>query len=130
MPFGHCHPEISAAAKAQLDRLWHTSNVFYTEPQVTLAELLTSLSGLDRAFFCNSGAEANEALLKLARKAQHARGQPGRFEFVCFENSFHGRTLATVTATGVSRTDGTSFFWLLVVAAGASGVWPLASAMA
>ena len=100
LPFGHCHPEITAAAKAQLDRLWHTSNVFYTEPQVTLAELLTSLSGLDRAFFCNSGAEANEALLKLARKAQHARGQPGRFEFVCFETSFHGRTLATVTATG------------------------------
>ncbi|MGZ3481376.1 MAG: aspartate aminotransferase family protein, partial [Myxococcaceae bacterium] len=100
LPFGHCHPEITAAAKAQLDRLWHTSNVFYTEPQITLAELLTSLSGLDRAFFCNSGAEANEALLKLARKAQHARGQHGRFEFVCFESSFHGRTLATVTATG------------------------------
>jgi len=103
LPFGHCHPEISAAAKAQLDRLWHTSNVFYTEPQVALAELLTSLSGLDRAFFCNSGAEANEALLKLARKAQHGRGQPGRFEFVCFENSFHGRTLATVTATGQAK---------------------------
>jgi len=103
LPFGHCHPEITAAAKAQLDRLWHTSNVFYTEPQVGLAELLTSLSGLDRAFFCNSGAEANEALLKLARKAQHARGQPGRFEFVCFESSFHGRTLATVTATGQTK---------------------------
>ncbi|HZX41204.1 MAG TPA: aminotransferase class III-fold pyridoxal phosphate-dependent enzyme, partial [Myxococcaceae bacterium] len=103
LPFGHCHPEITAAARAQLDRLWHSSNVFYTEPQITLAELLTSLSGLDRAFFCNSGAEANEALLKLARKAQHARGQPGRFEFVCFETSFHGRTLATVTATGQPR---------------------------
>jgi acetylornithine/N-succinyldiaminopimelate aminotransferase len=100
LPFGHCHPEITAAAKAQLDKLWHTSNVFYTEPQVTLAELLTSASGLDRAFFCNSGAEANEAMLKLARKAQRERGQTGRFEFVCFENSFHGRTLATVTATG------------------------------
>jgi len=103
LPFGHCHPEITAAAKAQMDKLWHTSNVFYTEPQITLAELLTSLSGLDRAFFCNSGAEANEALLKLARKAQHARGQPGRFEFVCFETSFHGRTLATVTATGQTK---------------------------
>jgi acetylornithine/N-succinyldiaminopimelate aminotransferase len=103
LPFGHCHPEISAAARAQLDRLWHTSNVFYTEPQIALAELLTSLSGLDRAFFCNSGAEANEALLKLARKAQHARGQPGRFEFVCFETSFHGRTLATVTTTGQTK---------------------------
>ena len=100
LPFGHCHPEITAAAKAQLDKLWHTSNVFYTEPQVHLAELLTAASGLDRAFFCNSGAEANEAMLKLARKAQRERGQPGRFEFICFDNSFHGRTLATVTATG------------------------------
>jgi hypothetical protein len=109
-PWRHRHlalrplpPDITAAAKAQMDRLWHASNVFYTEPQVTLAELLTSLSGLDRAFFCNSGAEANEALLKLARKTQHARGQPGRFEFVCFETSFHGRTLATVTATGQTK---------------------------
>jgi len=103
LPFGHCHPEITAAAKAQLDKLWHTSNVFYTEPQVHLAELLTAASGLDRAFFCNSGAEANEAMLKLARKAQRERGQPGRFEFVCFDNSFHGRTLATVSATGQPR---------------------------
>src|SRR5262249_4609683 len=100
LPFGHCHPEITQAAKAQLDKLWHTSNVFYTEPQVRLAELLTAASGLDRAFFCNSGAEANEAMLKLARKAQRDRGQPGRFEFVCFDNSFHGRTLATVSVTG------------------------------
>ena len=92
---GHCHPEVVAAVKAQLEKLWHTSNVFYTEPQVTLAELLTSLSGLDRAFFCNSGAEANEALLKLARKVQKDRGQADRFEVICFENSFHGRTLAT-----------------------------------
>jgi acetylornithine/N-succinyldiaminopimelate aminotransferase len=103
LPFGHCHPEITAAAKAQLDKLWHTSNVFYTEPQVTLAELLTRASGLDRAFFCNSGAEANEAMLKLARKVQKERGQPGRVEFVCFESSFHGRTLATVTATGQTK---------------------------
>ncbi|HVE84739.1 MAG TPA: acetylornithine transaminase, partial [Myxococcales bacterium] len=64
------------------------------------AELLTSLSGLDRAFFCNSGAEANEALIKLARKVQKDRGAPDRFELITFENSFHGRTLATVTATG------------------------------
>jgi acetylornithine/N-succinyldiaminopimelate aminotransferase len=103
LPFGHCHPEITAAAKAQLEKLWHASNVFYTEPQVTLAELLTAASGLDRAFFCNSGAEANEAMLKLARKVQKERGQPGRVEFVCFESSFHGRTLATVTATGQTK---------------------------
>jgi acetylornithine/N-succinyldiaminopimelate aminotransferase len=100
LPFGHCHPEITAAVKAQLDKLWHVSNVFYSEPQIALAEKLLQLSGLDRAFFCNSGAEANEALIKLARKVQKDRGQMERVEFLCFERSFHGRTLATVTATG------------------------------
>jgi acetylornithine/N-succinyldiaminopimelate aminotransferase len=100
LPFGHCHPGITAAVKAQLDKLWHVSNVFYSEPQIALAEKLLQLSGLDRAFFCNSGAEANEALIKLARKVQKDRGQTERVELVCFERSFHGRTLATVTATG------------------------------
>jgi acetylornithine/N-succinyldiaminopimelate aminotransferase len=100
LPFGHCHPEITAAVKAQLDKLWHVSNVFYSEPQIALAEKLLLASGLDRAFFCNSGAEANEALIKLARKVQKDRGQTERVELVCFEHSFHGRTLATVTATG------------------------------
>ncbi|MBK7858638.1 MAG: aspartate aminotransferase family protein [Archangiaceae bacterium] len=99
---GHCHPQVTAAAKAQLDQLWHCSNVFYSEPQVALAEKLTAASGLPnaRAFFCNSGAEANEALIKLARRAQKDRGQSGRYEILTFENSFHGRTLATLTATG------------------------------
>jgi acetylornithine/N-succinyldiaminopimelate aminotransferase len=99
---GHCHPEVTAAAKKQLDTLWHCSNVFYTEPQIGLAEKLTSASGLPgaRAFFCNSGGEANEALIKLARRAQKDRNQPGRYEILTFENSFHGRTLATLTATG------------------------------
>ena len=99
---GHCHPEVTAAATKQLNTLWHTSNVFYTEPQIELAERLTEASGLTdaRAFFCNSGAEANEALIKLARRAQKDRGQPGRYEILTFENSFHGRTLATLTATG------------------------------
>jgi acetylornithine/N-succinyldiaminopimelate aminotransferase len=100
LPFGHCHPEITAAVKAQLDKLWHVSNVFYSEPQIALAEKLLAASELDRVFFCNSGAEANEALIKLARKVQKDRGQTERVEFVCFERSFHGRTLATVTATG------------------------------
>jgi acetylornithine/N-succinyldiaminopimelate aminotransferase len=100
LPFGHCHPDITAAVKAQLDKLWHVSNVFYSEPQIALAEKLLQASGLERAFFCNSGAEANEALIKLARKVQKDRGQPERVETVCFERSFHGRTLATVTATG------------------------------
>jgi len=97
---GHCHPEVVAAVKAQLDTLWHVSNVFYSEPSIDLAAQLTALSGLPRAFFCNSGAEANEALIKLARKVMKDRGTPERFEILCFENSFHGRTLATVTATG------------------------------
>jgi acetylornithine/N-succinyldiaminopimelate aminotransferase len=97
---GHCHPEVVAAVKAQLDTLWHVSNVFYSEPQIELAAQLTALSGLPRAFFCNSGAEANEALLKLARKVMKDRGTPEKFEIITFENSFHGRTLATVTATG------------------------------
>jgi acetylornithine/N-succinyldiaminopimelate aminotransferase len=97
---GHCHPEVVAAVKAQVDTLWHVSNVFYSEPSIELAAQLTALSGLPRAFLCNSGAEANEALIKLARKVMKDRGTPERFEILCFENSFHGRTLATVTATG------------------------------
>ncbi len=102
---GHCHPAVTAAAKAQLDKLWHCSNVFYSEPQIQLAEKLTAASGLKdaRAFFCNSGAEANEALIKLARRAQKDRGQKERFEILTFENSFHGRTLATLTATGQTK---------------------------
>jgi acetylornithine/N-succinyldiaminopimelate aminotransferase len=99
---GHCHPAVVAAAKAQLDTLWHVSNVFYSEPQIALAERLTKASGLPvaRAFFCNSGAEANEALIKLARRAQReVMGHPERFEIITFEGGFHGRTLATVTAT-------------------------------
>jgi acetylornithine/N-succinyldiaminopimelate aminotransferase len=99
---GHCHPGLVAAARAQLESLWHISNVFYTEPQIALAERLTAASGLPgaRAFFCNSGAEANEALIKLARRAMKDRGHQGRYELITFENSFHGRTLATLTATG------------------------------
>lgn len=97
---GHCHPEVTAAVVAQLGRLWHVSNVFYSRPQIELAEKLTALSGLPRAFFCNSGGEANEALIKLTRRVMKDRGAPERFEIICFESSFHGRTLATVTATG------------------------------
>jgi acetylornithine/N-succinyldiaminopimelate aminotransferase len=100
---GHCHPEVVAAVKAQVDKLWHISNVFYSEPQIELAARLTAASGLDRAFFCNSGAEANEALIKLTRKAMKDRGSPERHEIITFENSFHGRTLATVTATGQTK---------------------------
>ncbi|MGA9525457.1 MAG: acetylornithine transaminase [Myxococcaceae bacterium] len=98
---GHAHPEVTAAAKAQLDRIWHASNGVWTQPSIDLAEKLTRLSGLDRAFFCNSGAEANEALIKLARKYQkEVAGKPERFEIIAFEDSFHGRTLGTLTLTG------------------------------
>ena len=98
---GHCHPAVVAAAKKQMETLWHVSNVFYSEPQIALAERLTASSGLPgaRAFFCNSGAEANEALIKLARRAQVDRGFTDRYELLTFESSFHGRTLATLTAT-------------------------------
>jgi len=99
---GHCHPEVVGAAKKQLETLWHISNVFYSEPSINLAERLTKASGLDdaRAFFCNSGAEANEALIKLARRYQQVvKGEKERGEILTFEKSFHGRTLATVTAT-------------------------------
>jgi acetylornithine/N-succinyldiaminopimelate aminotransferase len=99
---GHCHPGVVAAAKKQLDTLWHVSNVFYSEPQIQLAARLTKASGLPgaRAFFCNSGAEANEALIKAARRYQHeVKGNKERSEIITFEGGFHGRTLATVTAT-------------------------------
>jgi len=91
---GHRHPAPLAAAHAQLDRLWHASNLFATEPAAELAEVLSERFGGARAFFCNSGAEANEAALKYARKAT---GKPG---VLALEGSFHGRTLATLAVTG------------------------------
>ncbi len=91
---GHCHPAPLAAAQAQLERLWHTSNLYGTEPMATLAGLLSERFGGSRAFFCNSGAEAIEAALKWARKAT------GRPEVVALENSFHGRTHGALAVTG------------------------------
>ncbi|AKU89775.1 aspartate aminotransferase family protein [Vulgatibacter incomptus] len=96
---GHCHPKVVAALEAQSKQLWHASNVVYTLPQIELAERICSSSFAERVFFCNSGAEANEAALKLARRWQRDRGQD-RFEIIAFQSSFHGRTLFTVTATG------------------------------
>lgn len=98
--FGHCHPELVAAATEQAGRLWHVSNLYYAEPTVRLAEALVDSTFAERAFFCNSGAEANEAAIKLVRKyASDAGRGPEEREIVTFEGSFHGRTLATVTAT-------------------------------
>lgn len=98
---GHGDPDVLAALHAQADRLWHTSNVFLTEPPLCLAEELVAASGFAaRVFFCNSGAEANEAAIKLARRfAANAGRPPERRAIVSFHGSFHGRTLATVTAT-------------------------------
>ena len=91
---GHCHPAPLAAATAQLERLWHASNLYRTEPAEKLASLLSERFGGAQAFFCNSGAEAIEAALKYARKAT---GKPG---IVALEGSFHGRTLGALSATG------------------------------
>ncbi len=96
---GHCHPKVVAAIKAQVDVLIHTSNDYYTEPQLRLAALLTGQFPDSRAFFCNSGAEANEAALKLARK-YGKRLSADRVEIITTWKSFHGRTFGAITATG------------------------------
>ena len=96
---GHGDPELAQALGDQAGRLWHTSNLYFVEPAVRLAEELCEASFADRVFFCNSGAEANEAAIKLARKHASLRHGPEKREIVTFRNGFHGRTLATVTAT-------------------------------
>ena len=96
---GHGDPELAEALAAQAGRLWHVSNLYFAEPVVRLAEELCEASFADRVFFCNSGAEANEAAIKLARKHASLRHGPEKREIVTFHGGFHGRTLATVTAT-------------------------------
>ena len=97
---GHCHPALVEAISQQARRLIHVSNLYYHELQGRLAEKLADKIGLGKCFFCNSGAEANEALFKLARKIGN---QSGRFEILACENSFHGRTLAGISATGQAK---------------------------
>ena len=98
--FGHRHPELMAAVTAQAGRLLHASNLYYVESTVRLAEELVDATFAERVFFCNSGAEANEAAIKIVRKhASEAGRGPDEREIITFEGSFHGRTLATVTAT-------------------------------
>ncbi len=117
---GHANPILRAALEEQAARLWHVSNLYTTEPQIRLAERLTANSFAEAVYFCNSGAEANEAALKLARRhhydrwqaargsdssadapaAGHAASDGPRFEIIAFEGAFHGRTLFTVSATG------------------------------
>ena len=98
---GHCDPDLTAALVDQAGKLWHTSNVFYSEPPVRLAQELVAASRFaQRVFLCNSGAEANEAAIKLVRKWATAQGRaPDKRVIVTFHGSFHGRTLAAVTAT-------------------------------
>jgi acetylornithine/N-succinyldiaminopimelate aminotransferase len=96
---GHCHPKVVAALEEQAHSLWHVSNLFTTKPQVELAERLTRHSFAERIYFGNSGAEANEAALKLSRRWHRDRGDD-RFEIIAFDGAFHGRTLFTVSATG------------------------------
>jgi acetylornithine/N-succinyldiaminopimelate aminotransferase len=98
---GHCHPALVRALEEQARTLWHVSNHYFIPRQIELAEALLAVTPFARrAFFCNSGAEANEALLKLARKVHADRGDPKRHEIVATDDSFHGRTLFTVTVTG------------------------------
>jgi acetylornithine and succinylornithine aminotransferases len=96
---GHQDPELVEALMAQARKLWHASNVYFTEPAVRLAEEFIQATFAERVFFCNSGAEANEAAIKLARKYASEHFPPEKREIITFEGSFHGRTLTTVTAT-------------------------------
>jgi acetylornithine/N-succinyldiaminopimelate aminotransferase len=97
---GHGHPDVVAALRRQAERLGHVANYFYNEPNVLLARELCQRAGFARAFFCNSGTEAIEALLKLARRHFFNQGQTGRYNIIAFERSFHGRTLGALAATG------------------------------
>jgi acetylornithine/N-succinyldiaminopimelate aminotransferase len=100
---GHGHPDLVHAIQHQAAQLIHTSNLYYTEPQVKLGQMLVEHSFADKVFFCNGGAEANEAAIKLARRYSHDKYGAGRFEIITMKNSFHGRTMATLTATGQDK---------------------------
>lgn len=104
---GHCNPEVNAALEAQARKLWHVSNLFYQEEQLELARRLLSTSHHGKAFFCNSGAEANEACIKLARRYMRKVQRRDAFEIITLSGCFHGRTLGTLAATGrESLSDG------------------------
>ncbi len=100
---GHAHPNVVEALTAQAKKLFHVSNLFYMEPQTKAAEMLTEHSFGDKVFFCNSGAEANEAAIKLARRYSWKKYGEGRSTIIAMENSFHGRTMATLSATGQTK---------------------------
>jgi predicted acetylornithine/succinylornithine family transaminase len=100
---GHCHPRVVIALQKQAQRLLHVSNLYHIEPQIKLAKLLVKLSFADKAFFCNSGAEAVEGAIKLARKYSKDHFSPRRFDIITAYSSFHGRTMAALSATGQER---------------------------
>jgi acetylornithine/N-succinyldiaminopimelate aminotransferase len=100
---GHAHPHLVDALKRQADKLWHTSNLYGIAEQDRLAERLVAHSFADTAFFCNSGAEALEAAIKIARRFHHQRGQSERYRILTFEGAFHGRTFATISAGGQDK---------------------------
>ncbi len=100
---GHAHPDVVLAAQAQLQQLVHVSNLYYTIPQVELAEALVADSFADRVFFANSGAEVIEGAIKLCRRYARERFGPGRHRLICMHNSFHGRTFGALSATGQDK---------------------------
>jgi acetylornithine aminotransferase/acetylornithine/N-succinyldiaminopimelate aminotransferase len=100
---GHSHPKVVKTIQGQAEDLIHVSNFYYIEPQIQLASLLCQNSFADKVFFCNSGAEANEGAIKLARKYAKEKMKGDRFEIITMERSFHGRTLATLTATAQEK---------------------------
>ena len=100
---GHAHPAVGRALCDQSDVLWHVSNLYYTVPQTELAAWLIDHSFADRVFFCNSGAEANEAAIKLCRKYFYDQGEKDRFRIITMGQSFHGRTMAALSATGQDK---------------------------
>lgn len=99
---GHCHPAVTKAVQHQAETLIHTSNFYHIPLQTQLADKLTQVSGMEQAFFCNSGAEANEAAIKIARKYGHSKGID-KPVIIVMDGSFHGRTMATLTATGNAK---------------------------
>jgi len=100
---GHCHPAVVAAISRQAQELLHVSNLYHIRPQIELAQKLVEHSFADKAFFCNSGAEANEAAIKLARRYAWQKWGGKRYKIITFGNSFHGRTLATISATAQTK---------------------------
>src|SRR5690348_11207510 len=97
---GHGHPKLTAAVAEQAARITHTSNLFFNRPAIELAGELAKRTGFSRFYFCNSGAEANESLFKLARRYHYGRGDKERIELVCATYSFHGRTMGALSMTG------------------------------